>query len=245
MHVYATEHISSRTVCKAFAEGAGAKVVAPAPLRPGDVAMYGCLRGLEPTLRQAQKEGRNWYYIDNGYINPGHFDGYFRVTRCNYQIDGRGVSNGQRLSRLPLHVKPWRTDGRHIVFCPPSPTWCDIVGLDLKAFMKNTHAALRARTRRPIVVRAKPTEQALAADLVNAWCLLTYSSNAAVEAAIAGIPVVCLGHCAAYAIGGTIDEIEAPPMPPRAGWLGVLADNQWNLDEMRDGTCWDQLREQF
>lgn len=217
----------------------------PSPLLPGDVVMYGCLRGLEPTLRQAQKEGRDWYYIDNGYFCPGHYDGYYRVTKNAYQIDGQGRSNGKRLAQLKLHVKPWRENGRHIVFCPPSEVWSEIQGINHKQFVSDTLHAIKDATKRPLVVRQKSIKRALELDLTDAWCLVTYSSNAAVEAILAGIPVICLGRCAASAISGTIENIETPITTKRSSWLGVLADNQWTLDEMRDGTCWKQLREKF
>lgn len=245
LNVYASNHINSQTVCKAFAEGAGAPIVPPAPLRPGDVAMYGCLRGLGPTLRQAQAENRDWYYIDNGYIKAGHFDGYFRVTRNNYQINGTGKSYGWRYARLGINAKPWRADGKHIIFCPPSEVWCGIIGIDREAFIADALYKIKINTSRKIITRAKGSQRALALDLTDAWCLVTYSSNAAVEAAISGIPVICLGRCAASAISGAINEIESPPTPDRANWLGVIADNQFTLAEMRDGTCWRQIRAAF
>lgn len=220
-------------------------MVPPSPLLPGDVAMYGCLRGLEPTLRQAQKEGRDWYYIDNGYINPGHYDGYYRVTKNAFQIDGSGESNGERLARLKFHVKPWRINGRHILFCPPSEVWCGIVGIDYKRFIEKTLYEIKRFSSRHVVFRNKIIKRALELDFLDAWCMVTYSSNAAVEAILAGIPVITIGSCAASEMSGTIKNIDDLPMPDRANWLGVLADNQWTLDEMRNGTCWKQLRERF
>ena len=242
LNVYASNHINSQTVCKAFAQGADAPIVPSAPLLPGSIAMYGCLRGLEPTLRQAQMEKRDWYYIDNGYIKPGHYDGYYRITRNAYQIDGAGKSYGWRYARLGINANPWRIDGRHIVFCPPSEVWCGIIGINREAFIADTLYKIKVKTKRKVVTRAKASGRSLELDLQDAWCLVTYSSNAAVEAAIAGIPVICLGRCAASAISGTINDIETPPTPDRANWLGVLADNQFTLEEMRNGTCWRQIR---
>ena len=72
--------------------------------------MYGCLRGLKPTLDQAQAEGRTWYYADNGYFRPGK-TGYFRVTRDALQHDGTGDASPERWERLGLEIKPWRKDG--------------------------------------------------------------------------------------------------------------------------------------
>ena len=79
-HVYATSHPKSRMICEAFAKGSGWPIVPPAPLRDDAVFMYGCLRGLKPTLDHARAEGRTWYYADNGYFRPGK-SGYFRITK--------------------------------------------------------------------------------------------------------------------------------------------------------------------
>ena len=205
--------------------------------------MYGCLRGLEPTLRQAQAEKRTWFYADNGYLKPGHYGGYYRITRNAYQIDGRGESDGKRATKLGITLKPWRRDGRHVLFCPISPTWGAINGVDPVKFSADTLQLLRRLTDRPLKVRAKNSGQALASDLKNAWCLVTYSSNAAVEALIAGIPVFCRGTCAASAMSSSLEFIDTPAMQERENWLGVLADNQWTLEEMRKGTAWEMLQQ--
>ena len=70
--------------------------------------MYGCLRGLLPTLNQAQAEGRTWWYMDNGYFRPGHFAGYYRVTRNAMQHDGTGNVSSERWERLGLNIAPWK-----------------------------------------------------------------------------------------------------------------------------------------
>lgn len=203
--------------------------------------MYGQLRGLAPTLIEAKRDKRTWLYADNGYLQSGHFDGYYRVTRNAYQIDGSGSSDGARFRNLLIPVHPWRRDGKHILLCPPSNIWADLMGIDCDLFVKRTTAKLKNLTDRPIVLRNKSAKTPLAADLIDAWALVTYSSNSAVEAAIAGIPVICLGRCAASAISSKLEEIENPMLFKRENWLGVLADNQWTLNEMRDGTCWRAL----
>lgn len=244
IHVYSTGHIHSRTVCEAFAAGCNALIVPPAPLVLGDVFMYGMLRGLEPTLRQAQAEGRTWYYADRGYLRASRgedYSGYFRVTRNDYQIDGYGLSDGERFRALGIIPAPWREDGKYIVFCPPSETWCRLMGIDLQQFTGHTLYRIKALTDRKVTVRNKFSIRTLAMDLLDCWCLVTYSSNVAVEAALAGVPVICLGRCAATAISGTLDDIHDPPRPDRENWLGVLADSQWQLSEMRSGLCWRML----
>jgi hypothetical protein len=39
-----------------------------------------------------------------------------------------------------------------------------------------------------------------------------------------------------------LSEIEAPRRPEdRERWAGVLADNQWSVPEIRNGTAWKAL----
>ena len=249
LNVYATQHVNSRTVCAAFAAGARAPIVPPAPLLPGDVAMYGCLRGLLPTLRQAQAEGRAWLYLDNGYFRPGHFSGFYRATWNAYQHDGTGRGDPTRWRALGLTIAPWRRDGSHVLVCPPSDIFGQLMGFDAAGWLVRTIQALARATDREIRIRKKPAAAGagtpLAEDLASAWALVTHSSNAAVEALLAGVPVFCTAPCAAAGMGlADLSRIEGPLLPDdRERWAAALAVNQWTLDEMRGGTCWRMLNE--
>lgn len=242
-HVYATEHVNSKTVCTAFAEGARLPLVPPQPIRPGAVIMYGYLRGLWPTLRQAKAEGRAWLYLDNGYIRPGHFHGFYRATWCAYQHSGLGKPDFDRLKALDIDIRPWRK-GRHVLVCPPGDAYAEHHGFTAKGWLKETLATLKASTDREIVVRPKGTPRPLADDLADAHALVTHASNTAVDAALFGVPAFVNGPSPARALGNTdLREIERPVYGPREEWAAVLAANQWSIAEMRAGTCWRQLLE--
>ena len=256
-------------VCNAFAQGAKTDVVGPAPLKPGDVFMYGALRGLLPTLRQAQREGRKWYYSDNAYFLPGKDErAYFRVTRNALQHDGSGKATPehlQRLHALKLQIQPWRTSGEHVVICPPGRLFGATFGFSADTWLEDTVERLRSFTDRPLILRrkmswndAKPLEilgsrgmpktsvkTLLSEDLAGAWTLVTHSSNSAVEAVLAGIPVFCTHPCGSSEMGlSDLSKIEAPRTDgDRENWAAVLARNQWRLAEMRDGTAWRMLNE--
>lgn len=241
-NIYATDHLHSRTVCEAFEYGTGFPIVPPAPLRSGGVVMYGFLRGLLPTLDNARSEGRPWVYVDRGYFRSTYgtnYDGYFRATRNAFQHDGRGESDSARWDRLVIKMAPWRR-GRHILVCPPGEIFTTAVGrFTAKLWLDETLAKLRSATDRPIKVRYKPKPQSgtpLADDLQDAHALVTYMSNTAVEAVIAGVPVFCTGRCAALTMGqADLAKIETPVYPDRAGWAHALAMNQWTLEEIRKG----------
>lgn len=257
-------------VCKAFARGAKAPIVSPAPLLPGDVFMYGCLRGLIPTYYGAIREKRALYFADNGYMKPGKDErGHFRITKNALQHTGTGefpISESdakRRFKNLGIEIKPWRKRGRHVLVCPPLRLSGAVWGYDADAWLANTLAELRKHTDRELRVRAKLTWNdnkssntsgyrgrpktnlvPMADDLKDAWALVTFNSNSATEALLAGIPVFCTEPCASYAMGTPdLSLIETPRMDADRGrWAAMLACNQFTLGEMRDGTAWKMIR---
>lgn len=227
-------------------------MVPPAPLLDGGVATYGFLRGLLPTLREAQEQQRPWVYADRGYFRASHGDdysGFFRLTRGRWQHDG--VARGetpQRFEALKIKISPWRERGEHILVCPPGDVFAGAVGgFTSDQWQRNVLSVLYAVTKRPVLIRLKSEtgRRPLAADLQNCHALVTYMSNTAIEALLAGIPVYCSEQSAAYPLAGRdLSTIDDPPMPDgREAWAWTLADNQWRLDEVRTGVANHLFRE--
>lgn len=237
---YTTGHIHSEKVMGALARGLGTKPVGLKAQAKGAIALYGFLRGSEPVLRKAQAEGRDWWYLDNGYFRPGHYNGFYRLTRNAYQHDGRGESDGRRFRQLGIQIQPWRKRSRHILVCPPGQVMASHRGFGAEQWMAQTMSTLREHTEIPVRVRHKGSGVPLARDLEGCHALVTALSNTAVEALIAGVPVFCTHDCAAASMGKSdLREIEDPHLPAdRERWAGVLADHQWTLDELRAGLPW-------
>lgn len=242
------EHSGPR-FAEAWAKGCGGSVETGGALLPGPIALFGSPKRWD-LLHQAIAEGRDWYYCDHGYF--GRMDGgtlppYYRVTRNAFQHSGRdprvpGVTAPERVAALGLSVAPWREDGDHVLVCPPDAGFARLMRFDAGAWSAHVFAALREITNRPIIWRDRAAEKsgrALAEDLVGAWCLVTYVSNAAVEAVLAGVPVICTGPCAARTMGsGRLADVADPPRPTgRERWAEILAANQWTLDEIWDGAA--------
>lgn len=253
LFVYMTSHAHSRTVCSAFAEGSGGITVAPDELRDGHVAMYGRLRGCQRILDRAIREDRRFYYIDRGYFGASHdadYSGHFLVAVDHLQHSGRGAPDYDRMAKQKLHFRQTRSAGKHILVCPPPRIFAELSGFSSEAWTKQIIADIKLHTGRPIRIREKPkhphTNVPLALDLQDAWCLVTHSSKAAIDAILYGVPVICTAACAALAMGSsdvsTVDAPRAPDIDERREWAGVLAANQWTLDEMRSGRCWSDLQ---
>lgn len=243
-NIYSTGHAHSLAVCKALGQGTGFPLNAPLKLLDGGVAAYGFLRGLLPILKQAQAEERPWVYADRGYFRATYGDdygGYFRLTRNHYQYQGLSAKrDADRWKRLLMPINPWRR-GRHVLVCPPGEVFAQAIGgFSAAEWEKRTLDVLMASTDRPIRVRRKPKPGVgvpLAHDLQDCHALVTFMSNTAVEALLAGVPVYCTGKSAASCMGHSdLTKIEAPLYPDhRQAWAETLASNQWTLAEIRQG----------
>lgn len=236
----------SHDICAAFVAGCGGTVVTDGRLRDGDAFFYGITAEMEPLWRQVRSEhGRTFWYCDNAYFDEGR-QTYFRVTKNQLQHSGFGRSDGARLSSLGVRMQPWRIAGDHIVVCPQSEHFMRVVVGHHGDWSRDIAVALAGLTRRTVVVRQWSADKGrlgatLRQDLAGAHALVTWSSAAAVAAVVAGVPVVTLGQCAAEPMSGSLARIERLPTPEREEWAGVLADNQWTLDEMRRGLAWSML----
>jgi hypothetical protein len=231
--------------CKAFAEGCGGGTTEDGRLIPGPVALFGSPL-LWDQLMQAIAEGRDWYYGDHGYFRRGKC---YRVTRNAYQHTGlqEGRIDRSRFEECNVEIEPWQTGGVHILVCPPDQPFSMLHRFNSAAWLGHVLEELSYYTSRPINVRSRSASKSsrLEEDLRGAHALVTYTSNAAVEAVCAGVPVFCTGPCAGSAMGlrdlSQIEKPRRPHMKTRRRWAEVLAANQWTLDEMREGKCWEAI----
>lgn len=257
IYMYVTDHQHSRVVGEAFAIGANAPIVPASRLREeGAAAVYGRLRGCENIIASAIAQGRDWYYIDRGYMRSTRdtdYSGYFRVTRNELQSDGFGEPNKERFLRLKIQLHSWRKEGGHVLLCPPGDVYGRLSGFDAAKWTRDALDLLRANTKRPIYVREKPRDgkrnAPLTDDLRDCWAVVVHSSNVGVEAILRGIPVFATDRCAASRMArSNLARIEDPYVPPddslREEWAATLAAQQWTIAEMRDGTCWTDLQKQ-
>lgn len=232
--------LKASLVCKAFAAGAGGRVVTTIPrqLLPGAAAFYGVRPDWLHLWNQAKAEGRDWFYIDNGYFGSGTF----RVARNAVQA-AQQQPDRRRLEALGVRIAPWRREGNHILVCPQSPEFMATVAGIRCDWPGDVTTMLRMVTDRPVRVRFKGDATPLAADLAGCWCVVAWSSNAAVEAIRAGIPAIVMGESAAAPMAGSqLAQIHAPPTPDgREEWAAGLAASQWSLEEMKSGKAWGAL----
>lgn len=224
----------------AFAKGCGGKSQTLGPLRDGPVAMFGSPQ-LEPLLFEAQLRGRTWYYGDHAFFGRHQ---YYRCARNAMQASGlEGDDSPARFNAFGIPIREWRKAGSHILLCPNSDSFLKRYGAP--DWINQTVKALQVRTDRTIRIRWKTDadRRPLAEDLKDCWAVVTFTSNSAVEAVLAGVPAFCTAQCAGSAMGSAnLQEIETPLMPDgRLAWASRLANHQWTFAEMASGMLWSAL----
>jgi hypothetical protein len=83
-------------------------------------------------------------------------------------------------------------------------------------------------------------------QILDAYCVVTYSSGLAIDAVLNGIPVIaCDEGNFAWNVGERkLKNIEALTLAKEdqvKQWLNNLAYCQWNVEEMESGECWTHL----
>lgn len=269
IRVISTRARNSRIISQAFATGVKRTVHLPidhfrrvkelARAKSCDsteiIVTYGMLRGQLQVLEWAWENQKEWIYIDNGYINSGHHNGYYSVTWNAFQHTGGGFyeRGAERLQNLNLkwEMEDWKKGGKHILVLPPTWVFGDLVGVHFEKWVRNTKSKLEMHTDRPIVVRQKPNsklpdgtkvppnKRTLQEDLEGCHAVVSYNSKAAIECVLRGYPVFTPTPCCVSAVAlDDISVIETPlysTRDERLLWLQALAANQYTLDEMRSG----------
>jgi|SRR5581483_9896605 len=209
--------------------------------------IWGHLWNALDLIPAAIRERRPFWHIDNGFYKSagGTQVGYYRIAYRGICATSLNDPPAERADQIGAIFQPWRIRGGHIVIAMPGENYGRCIGLNMADWIERIEARVRRHTRRPIIVRRKRDAKSnpIARDLSGAWALVTHSSNAAIDAVRAGIPVFCEPTCAAAPVGNIdLANIDDPARPPRESWWRSLMCQQFTLDEMRDGTAYEYLR---
>jgi hypothetical protein len=234
-----------RDVWDAIVAGFGARDVPVSqalqngPLDRDSVAIIGGLDfGSDVLLRECRRSGHPYVFVDSGYMAVRDRDNRrirYRVVPNAYAQHWLVPCGPERYEALGLEMAGWRAAerrGRTVLLCASSAKHAEFFGSDF--WMRDRVRELGGT--RPARLREKDCKRPFAEDLAEAWAVVTWSSNVAVEAVLAGVPVITGPECAAWPMSsGGGQSIEDLLTPPRALWAASLAHGQFTVDEIASG----------
>ena len=179
--------------------------------------------------------------------------------------------DNERWKKFNISLMPWKQNGDNIILCgqhqnshqwrtnPPMVQW-----------FKNQINEIRKHTDKPIIIRPHPRnaiggfktkdwpnvkvvfpqrdwktydDTDFQTHLKSAWAVVNYSSNPAMQAVFAGVPVFVSKESLSYDVGNsTLVNINKPNMPDRQIWANKLAYTEWWPDEIENGTPWERIK---
>ncbi len=226
------------------------------------------LPGSKIVIEAARRDKVQFVYYDKGYFNRGWKTEdpqvYYRFSVNNFQpleYFQAVPRPPDRWQKLAIELEP-RKKGSSIVVAGYSEKFAAFFGVDAKKHTDEMIHAIQKKTDKPIAYRARTTpgstegfnskpkgqEARKMQDLFeNAHALVTFASNAAADAVIAGVPAFTLGPSIARPVSNTdlslINDPWFPSEKERLQWACDLAYCQWRVEEMEDGSLWQSLKE--
>ena len=205
-----------------------------------------------------EKAGKQVIILEKGY-----------VRRDEYYAAGFGDLNGRadfrnkdmpndRWEELGVNLEQWQHNpGGHVIVCGQVPTDASVQHININEWCAEMINAITVEYFIDVVYRPHPlaydrvpkldgafnSHRPFETDMKDARAVVTFNSNAAVEAAIAGIPVFAfdIGSMAMPVANQKLSFIRQPQTPVREQWARNLAYAQWTKKEMEEGKPWLHL----
>ena len=225
-------------------------------------------------IKECIENKHEYYFVDTGYISsqiqrypePRILDEkktYFRICKGSFHTNKGKVNTPARLEILRKQLgtdaefKGWRADdrGKHILLCPSSPTVTyQMNGITQDEWIEVAKREIKKYTDKEIRLRNKPRPgnewwgTDIKDDLKDCHALVTNYSLSAFDALLNYIPVFAEANSVMGPVTSRdIKKIEKPLKPGRKTmeeWLKFVAENQFTLNEMANGTAYETLKYQ-
>ena len=181
--------------------------------------------------------------------------------------------DNNRWRKFNIELKPWRQNGNEIIICGQhhnSHQWRN--NPPMQKWIEQQIIQIRKYTNRPIIVRPHPRNRIaintnnfenvkiiypirdnktyddtdFSQRLNSAWAVVNYSSNPAMQAVFAGVPVFVSKESLSYDVGNsTLVNINKPNMPDRQIWANKLAYTEWWTEEIEQGLPWERIKKRL
>ena len=235
-----------------FTHGSGGKFVSYEEMY-ANTTMPMCWSGFFKPLKLEICKNYNlkFYNLDTGYFGNIKRKIIFRVSVNNFQnVDPVIDRPADRWEQLGLEQYSFK-QGSAIVIVPPDRKIASTLGLESEdQWINETVLKIKNFTDREIKIRKRPEPRAdrivsnTFKDFIkdDTFCVVGYSSNALVEAAMHDIPVISLGHSATKSLYSyqlaDIEKIKPAYHSDKQAWLNHLAYSQFTREELLSGLAW-------
>ncbi|MBI3315706.1 MAG: hypothetical protein HYZ87_01855 [Candidatus Omnitrophica bacterium] len=231
-----------------------------------------CTRGISesrPVMNACFEKGVNVIYCDKSYVNRGWNDAgaHYRFSVNSFHplhYFQKDPHPSDRWEKLGIDRLPRQNGGKYIVYASIPQKSANWHGFNAIEYAEKVIQKIKSITDRPIVYRPRKVKEppppipgtlysynrcTIREELKDAYALVTYASNAAADAILAGVPAFVLGPGIARPVANTdlnaLDDPYFPPDEKRAQWCYDLAYCQWSIDEMREGLAWKELKDKI
>ena len=205
-------------------------------------------------LEICKRHDLKFYNFDSGYFGNGKRKTIFRLSVNNFQNVSPIIDRpSDRWEQLNIDQHSFK-QGSTIVIVPPDRKIVHTLGLGSEdQWIEDTILKIKNLTDRPIRIRKRPAPRAdrvvsnTFKDFIkdDTFCVIGYSSNALVEAAMHDIPVISLGHSATKSLYSyqlqDIEKIRPAYPSDKQAWLNHLAYSQFNREELLSGYAWEVI----
>jgi hypothetical protein len=215
---------------------------------------------------ECQKNNRDFYYIDTGYVgnfpsdvNKSGKKWWHRVVKNDLQhltsleVPGDRWENLLKQDRR-LAWGGWKPYNQKILLVLPNPKACRYYDVDCDQWIAETTEKIKTYSNLPIEVRVKGarSERNHGYSIYSAfdsgvYATVSFNSIASLESVLYGIPAFISVPCAASPLASTDLSMLKDPYKPSLETITkqcrTLAYGQFREDEILDGTAWKILNE--
>jgi hypothetical protein len=241
--------------CDDFTNGSGGKFVSYEEMYE-NTSLPMCWAGFfKPQWLEICKQyNLKFYNLDSGYFGNKKRKTIFRLSVNNFQnVDPIIERPADRWEQFNIDQSSFK-HGSTIVIVPPDRKIVHTLGLGSEdKWIDETVAKIKSFTDREIKIRKRPEPRAdrlvsnTFKDFIkdDPFCVVGYSSNALVEAAMHDIPVIALGHSATKSLYNyqlhEIENIKPACSDNKQAWLNHLAYSQFTKEELLSGLAWELI----
>jgi hypothetical protein len=213
-----------------------------------------------------QKNNRDFYYIDTGYIgnfpSPGNTSGkkiWHRIVKNDLQHSVAKDLPKDRWEQLlkqdpRLSWQGWKSFNQKILLVLPNPKACRYYDIDCDQWIKETTEKIKMYSDLPIEIRVKGSRSErnhgysiYEAFDTGVYATVSFNSIASLESVLYGIPAFVSVPCAASPLASTDLSQLKDPYKPELDLIikqcKTLAYGQFREDEILNGTAWKILNE--